>query len=34
MQQMTSIDPVTLNLWYPIVAIGDAKPGSSAPPAC
>jgi phenylpropionate dioxygenase-like ring-hydroxylating dioxygenase large terminal subunit len=27
MRQMTSIDPVTLNLWYPIVAIGDAKPG-------
>jgi phenylpropionate dioxygenase-like ring-hydroxylating dioxygenase large terminal subunit len=27
MQQMTSIDPVTLNLGYPIVAIGDAKPG-------
>ena len=27
MRQMTFIDPVTLNLWYPIVAIGDAKPG-------
>ena len=27
MRQMTSIDPVTLNLWYPIVAIGDTKPG-------
>ena len=27
MGQTTSIDPVTLNLWYPIVAIGDAKPG-------
>jgi phenylpropionate dioxygenase-like ring-hydroxylating dioxygenase large terminal subunit len=27
MQGATFIDPVTLNLWYPIVAICDARPG-------